>query len=350
MTSPATPGGKLFVSYAHVDAAVVHAICGELVMRGLSIWIDQNEAGEDIVSRLNRGLKESKLFIAFAGATYFHGGRFTAAEYGAAFHKAMGADGWRMIVVRLSSQVELPPLAASRLFIDYSSPSATAEAIVHAAARAELWDGAVYREQPLGEHAVAGAPVHFADIGDRDLEFVAKAFLSERLKFLRTRNSRMRFDVSLPQQRRLAMSIIRALVENEGLKLAIEDLIEAIHVSQRFISKFSRQIDEGFLGKFEVSVKINIERQQAKLEDARSELRRELGQMAEDVQILHGVSPETHMKSATSHDGEQHRSLALGGTEQAENEFRELPRRLPQRLDVWPHYPVTLAISKNAHG
>ncbi|SRR5713226_296793 len=134
--------GKIFASYSTADAEVVGAICAELRQRGLAIWIDQTEIklGDDIVEKLNRGLDETKLFIAFVGPKYFRQGGYTSSEFGAAFHKARSVDNWRMITVRLSPDIELPALVAARLYIDYTTPAGTAERIVDVVRRTDTWD------------------------------------------------------------------------------------------------------------------------------------------------------------------------------------------------------------------
>jgi hypothetical protein len=290
MSAGSIESGKIFISYSHADSAIVHQICRELTARGLSIWIDQNDGrvGDDIVEMMNRGLNESKLFIAFAGRTYFEHGRFTSAEFGAAFHKAMGANGWRIIVVKLSPEVELPPIAAGRVYILHSTPTDTAERIARAIGTAEAWDGPVYQTPPdeptFGPRKLA---VDFDGIGDRDLEIIVSAFLDARAKMLRERNGVVSFEVMLPRGRRLELTVLRAIAENETIMLSLKDLLERVVINQRFVAKFSRQIDEGLLGKFEVATEIALERYEKKLNEARVDLRREMNEIIEVARISH---------------------------------------------------------------
>lgn len=281
-----TDGGKIFASYSRADTEVVHAICAELERRGLSVWIDQHDIvlGDDLVEKINDGLTESKLFIAFAGATYFQGGRYTSAEFGAAFHKARSADRWRIITVRLQPDIELPPLVASRLFIDYTTPSETAEQIVRAVARAEAWDGPVFRAQ-AAQLAAPPRPVDIADIGDRDLEVVVPAFLDALPRLLRARDEIVRFEMTLPRRRRLKMSILRIMAENESVTLTLRDLLDNISTQRRYVAGFSRQINEGLLGRFEVPTQMALERAEGNLAEARAKLRGELTELVETARI-----------------------------------------------------------------
>jgi hypothetical protein len=271
--------GQIFASYSTDDSQLVHAICRELVLHGLSIWIDQNEIkpGEDIVERLNRGLTESKLFMAFIGRTYFRNGRYTSAEFGAAFHKARSAESWRIIAIKLEPEVELPPLLASRLFIKHTTVSDTTRQILQAVGKAEAWEGPVFHSSTgVNERSWPGGEVDFADIGDLDLEIVVSSFLDAAPRLLQKTDPIVFFDVRHPRKRHLELSLLRAVVENEGIILTLRDLLERINIQRRFVSSFSRQIDEGLLGKFEVATEIALERVENKLASARAELRRQV--------------------------------------------------------------------------
>lgn len=289
--------GKIFASYSQTNSEIVHAICAELQSHGLRIWIDQSEIlpGDDFLERLNSGLQESKLFIAFVGAAYFQNGRYTSAEFGAAFHKARSADTWRIITVRLLPDIELPPLIAGRLFIDYTTPSETADRIVQCVARAEAWDGPVFQTE-VRERPARPMPTDIGDIGDRDLEVVVSSFLDAVPRLLRSGGEFVSFEIVLPRRRRLKISVLRIMAENEGVTLTLRDLLEQIFIQRRYVAGFARQIDEGLLGKFEVATELALERAQAKLSNARSELRRELLDLVETVRIEQLTADATREK------------------------------------------------------
>jgi hypothetical protein len=293
MTKIADDRGKVFVSYSSADSEIVHAVCAELTALGLPIWIDHNEIqpGEDIVERLNRGLIESKIFLAFVGSTYFREGRYTSSEFGAAFHKATGAPNWRVMVVRLQQDVELPPLVAGRIYIEFRSVSETAYQIMKTISKIEAWDGPVYRS-PKAETVSQAAPseFNFDDIGDHDLELVVQRLLDVIPQLLRTRDEILIVDVALPRNRRVKLSLLRGVADNESIRLTLRDLIDRIHVQRRFVAGFSRQIDEGLLGKFEVATELALERAEKRLSEARAELRRELGEIADNAIVEQAVA------------------------------------------------------------
>jgi hypothetical protein len=281
--------GKVFASYSTADANVVQAICAELRRQGLSIWIDQTEIepGDDIIERLNRALDETKLFIAFVGSKYFRQGGYTSSEFGAAFHKARAVDNWRMITVRLSPDIELPPLVAGRLYIDYTTPAETAERIVNAVRQTDTWDSPSFASSG---NRVAGSEggnrVNIKDVGDRDLELVVSSYVEAVPTLLRSPLRKITHEMLLPRGRKLHMELLRAVVANEGITLTFKDLLEKISTSQRFVAGYSKQIDEGFLGKFEVGVEIALEKAEKRLASFRADLRRELEELTECAYIL----------------------------------------------------------------
>lgn len=286
---PSEEHGRLFISYAHEDAEVVNTICAQLVAHGLTIWLDQHQigAGDDIVEQLNRGLRESKIFIAFAGLGYFRAGRFTTAEYGAAFHKAMGADSWRIVVVRLQREVELPPLAASRLYIEHSTVAETVTALLEVARRAERWDIAPAQSAiALPPTARENGALDFADMTLRDLEITVRAFLQRRPHLIGLPQRTLAVEVELPGRRTVRLQILRSLVETESLMISLADIAERVDIARRFVASYNKQIDEGFLGKFEIPVQIHLEKSMRRLDEACGQLREEFASIIERVEIL----------------------------------------------------------------
>lgn len=281
--------GKVFASYSTADANVVNAICAELRQRGLTIWIDQTEIipGDDIVERLNRALDETKLFIAFVGSKYFRQGGYTSSEFGAAFHKARAVDNWRMITVRLSSDIDLPPLVAGRLYVDYTTPAETAERIVNAVRQTDTWDSPSFAANAnRATDPVRRNQVNIKDVGDRDLELIVSSYVEAVPTLLRSPLQKITHETLLPRGRKLHIELLRAVIANEGITLTFTDLLEKISVSRRFVAGYSKQIDEGFLGKFEVGVEIALEKAEKRLAGFRADLRRELEELTECAYIL----------------------------------------------------------------
>jgi hypothetical protein len=61
--------------------------------------------------------------------------------------------------------------------------------------------------------------------------------------------------------------------------------LEQINTQRRFVAGFSRQIDEGLLGKFEIAAEMALERSEAKLLSARAGLRQQLKELVESATI-----------------------------------------------------------------
>lgn len=279
--------GKVFISYSASDANIVHEICAELRSRGLDIWIDQTEIkpGDEIVEKLNSGLNDAKLFIAFIGSRYFRNGAYTSSEFGAAFHKARATDNWRIITVRLSPQIELPPLVAGRLYIDYTTPSETADRIVRAVRNADAWDSPYESSAERRPSNDAPNKVDIKDVGDRDLELIVSSYIEAVPVLLGMSDQILTHEVLLPRGRKLKIRLLRGVVENENITLTLGDLLERISVGRKFVAGYSKQIDEGFLGKFEVGVEIALEKAEKKLMAARADLRREFEELVEGAYI-----------------------------------------------------------------
>lgn len=276
MSLPTSDQGRAFLSYNWADREAVDAICVELRRYNISFWIDQDgiKAGDDIVEKLNGALADCKVFIAFVGPHYFRSGSYTSAEYGAAFHKARSAASWRMIVVKLAPEVELPPLAAGRLCLVSWTPAQTAHDIARALEETDAWDSPV-ESTPRR--------VDIQQIGDFDLELVVSSYVRVVPALARSSGVFVTHEVTLPRRRTLELTILREVVQSESITLTLGYLLERVETNRRFVLGFSRQIDDGFLGRFEVSAQIALERAQSRLSEATKELRTQLQGIVEEA-------------------------------------------------------------------
>lgn len=281
---------RLFISYSRADADVVHAIRDALVARGINVWIDQNniEGGGDILARINDGLAQSKVFVAFVGDTYFADGRFTQAEFGAAFFKALSVPDWRVLVVKLSENIDLPPMVASRLYFVHKSPNSTADKIVGAIG-SDAGVSSEIENQNTGEAQPNFEPLELTKLTNRDLDIIVDALLLQRFDRLRETGKTATMEIDLPRGRQVKIQILRALLENEAVFLTIGDIKQRIHLCQRYISHYIREINEGLLGKFAVPTQVALEGQQLKLDQARTEMLGELTAIIDTAKILHDI-------------------------------------------------------------
>jgi hypothetical protein len=280
------PGG-IFLSYNHVDAQRVQPIAAILESRGLNIWLDQVkiEAGGDIFDRINKGLATSKVFIAFAGKHYFVNGKFTTHEFSAAFHLAGSVPDWRIIIVKLDAEVEIPPLVAGRLYIEYSDTEHTAEALLSAIQRFEAVDGAAYGVQrslaPINNESV-----DFNELSDSDVDILGRNMLERRLELLREQDNILTFEIRLPKARLVRIEVLRDLVDDDGLFFQLDDYLKDIDISQRYISKVREKLRRGLAGEYEVGFEMLLEDNEAKRDTARKALRQFFFEIAEKA-VLH---------------------------------------------------------------
>ena len=111
-------GYDAFVSYGHGDARWVRTLAGNLERLGLHVFLDAWElvAGDLIAVRLQQGLAAAGAVVFVVSAESV--GRGWVDEEFAAAIEAATAGRQRLIPV-LAGEVALPPLVASRLYIDF---------------------------------------------------------------------------------------------------------------------------------------------------------------------------------------------------------------------------------------
>jgi TIR domain/CHAT domain/AAA ATPase domain len=114
----AAEGYDAFVSYGHGDAEWVHALAGNLERLGLRVFLDAWElvAGDLIAVRLQEGLAAAGV-VVFVVSAESVGRGWVNEEFAAAV--AAAAVGRQRLIPVLAGEVALPPLVASRLYIDF---------------------------------------------------------------------------------------------------------------------------------------------------------------------------------------------------------------------------------------
>jgi tetratricopeptide (TPR) repeat protein len=111
-------GYDAFVSYGHGDAEWVHALAGNLERLGLHVFLDAWElvAGDLIAVRLQEGLAAAGA-VVFVVSAQSVGRGWVNEEFAAAV--AAAAGGRQRLIPVLAGEVALPPLVASRLYVDF---------------------------------------------------------------------------------------------------------------------------------------------------------------------------------------------------------------------------------------
>lgn len=282
--SPVEDHGGIFLSYNHLDSQRVHPIAAILESYGLNVWLDQAkiEAGGDIFNRINNGLSASKVFIAFVGKHYFDNGKFTTHEFSAAFHLAGSVPDWRIIIVKLDAEADIPPLVAGRLYIQHSDTENTAKAILGAIQRFDTVDGTDYAIK-RSPSPIIKEPVDFNELSDRDIDIMGRYVYEHRLETLRKKDPILIFNVKLPKGRQIHLEVLRELVDDDGLFFQLDDYLKDIEISQRYISKVRDKLRRGLTGEYEVGFEILLEENEAKRDGARKALRQFFFDVAEEA-------------------------------------------------------------------
>ena len=280
--------GTIFLSYSHSDSERVHPVRDALIKLGYDIWIDQSElvAGDDLFKSINAGLQASRVFIAFVGQYYFEDRKYTEYEFSAAFHLAVGASDWRVIVVLLEENLTLPPLIAGRLYVPYQGPEKTAEEIAKAIGHFSKTDGPVYGEKSKGSMQETTV-IDFESLKDKDVHDIVNAFLENRNALLRAPGIVLKLEVRLPKKRSVMLEFLRSVIDDEGVRIEFEQQMTAIELSQRWIRNIKEKLMLGLLGQFEESYKMKLEQDQRKLDEAFNLLRCQLEAIVEDATLRH---------------------------------------------------------------
>jgi hypothetical protein len=108
----------VFISYGHPDADWVHNLAGNLHRAALDVFLDEWEIapGEVVVHQLERGLLSSRngvLVISRASVSR----PWVQEEYAVMVSRAV--EGKQRLIPVLLGDVEVPPFAASRLWVDF---------------------------------------------------------------------------------------------------------------------------------------------------------------------------------------------------------------------------------------
>lgn len=281
---PMTAG--IFLSYSHADAALVRPVAQSLEALGYRIWLDQNRlnAGDDLFVTINDGLQASRVFIAFVGSHYFQHGRFTSQEFSAAFNLAVGAESWRIIVVKLNEAVELPPLIRNRLFLTYHGLETTV-AELDRALKSLMAVDAVTLAKVENVDREEWEPFDFSLLSNTEIRLLVRNFLDSRLDLLRTGEEVVTLETPLGGKRLLSALILRQLADDEHIRLELETLMHQVLVSQRYVTRIRQKLIRGLLGEFEIGYEMLLEEQTEKLEQAFVILRRHLSSLLDEPKI-----------------------------------------------------------------
>src|SRR5262249_50753767 len=112
-------GFDAFVSYGHGDAGWVRSLAEDLERLGVRVFLDAWErvAGDLVAVKLQEGLARAGA-VVFVVSPHSVGRGWVNEEFAAAVTGAAGGR-QRLIPVLAPGEVALPPLVASRLYVDF---------------------------------------------------------------------------------------------------------------------------------------------------------------------------------------------------------------------------------------
>jgi hypothetical protein len=108
----------VFISYSHQDADWVRSLAGNLHRQGLKVFFDEWDIGpgDVLVHQLEDGLlRASHGILVFSPAAV--ASRWVREEYAAMVTRAVA--GQQRLIPVLLGEVELPPFAAARVWVDF---------------------------------------------------------------------------------------------------------------------------------------------------------------------------------------------------------------------------------------
>ena len=110
---------KVFVSHSSKDKPIVDRIVSDLKAHGISVWYDKFEikAGDNIVKKVNDGLKDSKYFLIILSPNALSSSWVTE-EMSFAVLQQVTFKGIVVIPV-LIQDCEIPPLLKHRRYVDF---------------------------------------------------------------------------------------------------------------------------------------------------------------------------------------------------------------------------------------
>ena len=110
---------KVFVSHSSKDKAIVDRIVSDLKNHGISVWYDKFEikAGDNIVEKVNEGLRDSKYFLIILSPNALSSSWVTE-EMSFAVLQQIAFKGVFVIPV-LIEDCNIPPLLQHRRYVDF---------------------------------------------------------------------------------------------------------------------------------------------------------------------------------------------------------------------------------------
>jgi hypothetical protein len=272
---------RLFISYASHDRNRVKSVIDHLQNFKLSVWFDQSDvgAGDLIVDQIDTGLRTAKYFVLFWSDSYASGS-WTRAEARAAFHLAMQAGERRIVIVCLDD-TELPPLFRVSRRITWTSADAVAAELAKAVARGDLTMPEVSITSTQSQQKL-----DWGDVQDALLPALAKNLLAATGQLLAAPAPVAILDAPIGSQRVLRLPVIRAMLENEGIRADLEADVEILKNTERFASELRKTMGSEHLGTLQPAFVISLEKKQAEVQELRARIRAALMSLTEGLTVL----------------------------------------------------------------
>ena len=273
--------GRLFVSYSTADSDKVGAVVDRLKEYGLDVWIDQDQIGlgDNIVSRIDEGLRAAKYFLIFASQSYFERA-WTRDEYFAAFYSALTAAERKVFVIELED-VELPPLLAARRHIRWTGPEAVAGEIAAAIARADAGRGpsGITPSLPADATPRGGKSMVWAELQDTIFDAVLPRLLEQIEALARTTVSVVSVRIDLPGVASLTCNVKMVLL-SEDLRAEVPHVFKLRRTHRKIGRMYADRLARGGLAVLEPAFVIAAEENQKNLDQVNERLWSQLDEIA----------------------------------------------------------------------
>ena len=124
------PYKKIFISYSYKDKDIVYDFEKHCQKLGFPVWIDKNdiEYGDDINKKINEGLRNSQVFLAFVSKNTLQS-KYAKEEISSLYRKLIYNDEDRVIIIKLDD-VDLSEIFIGLLnkkYLDYTNKSEVEE-------------------------------------------------------------------------------------------------------------------------------------------------------------------------------------------------------------------------------
>jgi hypothetical protein len=258
-----------FFSYSHKDSDFVNAVKHIVVSNKGKVWIDDTQAnpGDYLPAKINSGFNESFCLVLFHSASYQES-NWANAELNAAISSSIQEN--RLLIVVTLDATPLPPLLASKLYIDAiqnKTPEYVADELLKAK---NNWYPSAKVNTPEEELTT----VSIDDVTSMMVENIARN-LVETIKGKSNTNdlNDISFDILERERDDLRCYVSMSAVNKYDILSDLESQLNIRESNKKHVRLLKEKIAKGGLGVDEPSYIIQVESKEKTLNDNIQEIR-----------------------------------------------------------------------------